>query len=949
MEKRPIKIKVLLIAFLIALNPICSFSLKAESVNIAKEEIVTIDEDGYEAYIATFSDVDYGETINLTEKNVSLSSDNSKYKENICGSEISGRIIPDDGFCTWEFNVTKKSKYIVAVEYIPAEASSGNIELVFKLDGKIPFSEISLVSFPRLYEQSTKDFETNISGNDIKPPVSEIFVWREKEIVDSAGNINTPFNFVLDEGTHTLTLEGSRGALAVKRISLKPYDEPLTYEEYISECNLKGYVAPEVGTSKYEGEKFSYKSSVSILPQTDKSSPVTTPQSPSELKLNTVGGESWKTIGDSIVWKIDVEQSGMYQIVLRFMQDTKDGIFTSRKLYIDGKLPFKEASALRFSFSSKWQCEALGDGQIPYTFYFEKGSHEITLEVTSGDTAEITSTVRQALNELNRIYRRITMITGNDPDINRDYGFKNLIPNEIEEMKVIKNDLQKSVDYINAQAGTSGSYVSVIQKIIFQLEKMTDNPRNIAKYLERFKSYLGALGEWTFNSSEQPLEIDSIYIQSAGAEIPKADCGIFKKLLFSVRSFLYSYIIDYNSIGQTGSDIVADNKLKIWIQSGRDQGEIIRELIDTDFSEKHNASITLEVVSSGLLESVLAGISPDVVLDNGETVPVDYSLRNAVVDLTEFSDFQEVSKRFSAASLRPVSYNGSVYAIPQTFDFYMFFYRTDLFGEYGFSVPKTWTELYKMIPALQRNGLGVGIPHNLNMYTTLLYQNGGELYKNAGLETNLSSNISVKTFIDFCEIFTLYDCSVSYDFANRFRSGEMPCGIATYSQYNQLTAFAPEIKGLWEMVPIPGTIQSDGNINNISVGGGSYMMLMQSSCKKELAWEFMKWYMSSEIQSQYAIKMESVLGNCAKVNSANVEALSKMTWSSKEYKNLFSQLQNVGAVPQVPGGYYLSRIVDFAFNRVYNNSEDPSEVITSYVKELNEELERKHKEFEKED
>jgi ABC-type glycerol-3-phosphate transport system substrate-binding protein len=357
----------------------------------------------------------------------------------------------------------------------------------------------------------------------------------------------------------------------------------------------------------------------------------------------------------------------------------------------------------------------------------------------------------------------------------------------------------------------------------------------------------------------------------------------------------------------------------------------------------------LEVVSSGLLESVLAGISPDVVLDNGETVPVDYSLRNAVVDLTKFSDFQEVSKRFSAASLRPVSYNGSVYAMPQTFDFYMFFYRTDLFDEYGFSVPKTWTELYKMIPALQRNGLGVGIPHDLNMYTTLLYQNSGELYKNDGLETNLSSNIAVKTFIDFCEIFTLYDCSVSYDFANRFRSGEMPCGIAAYSQYNQLTAFAPEIKGLWEMVPIPGTVQSDGNINNISVGGGSFMMLMQSSSNKELAWEFMKWYMSADIQSQYAIKMESILGNCAKVNSANVEALSKMTWSSKEYKNLFSQLQNVGAVPQVPGGYYLSRIVSFAFNRVYNKSEDPAEVITSYVKELNEELERKHQEFEKEE
>ena len=205
--------------------------------------------------------------------------------------------------------------------------------------------------------------------------------------------------------------------------------------------------------------------------------------------------------------------------------------------------------------------------------------------------------------------------------------------------------------------------------------------------------------------------------------------------------------------------------------------------------------------------------------------------------------------------------------------------------------------------------------------------------------------------MDFCELFTLYDSPVTFDFANRFRTGEMPLAIQNYTVYNQLIAFAPEIKGLWEMVPIPGTEDENGNINNVSVGTTTYMMLMETSQNKDTAWEFMKWYMSPQVQSDYGMRMESLLGNCAKVNSANNEALSLMAWSSSEYRNLTEQLKNVDAIPQVPGGYYLDRVLTFAFNRTYNGSEeqtmgeDPAEVLTQYVKEFNEELAQKRKEF----
>ncbi|MBR6509359.1 MAG: extracellular solute-binding protein, partial [Clostridia bacterium] len=602
-----------------------------------------------------------------------------------------------------------------------------------------------------------------------------------------------------------------------------------------------------------------------------------------------------------------------------------------------------------FNYDSDWQTKKLGSGDDTFKFYFEKGPHTLTLEVTAGDVAEIIGTVSKSINDLNRINRRIKLITGNKVDTNRDYNFKALIPEEIKEMAEIRKELQESVDYINEQAGSNGSFVSIIQKVIFQLEIMSETPRLIPKYLTRFQSNLGSLGEWLLSATEQPLKLDKIYIQPAGNEIPKADAGFFKSLWFNTKSFILSFATDYNSIGGESSGKEKET-LTVWVQTGRDQAQVIRELVDESFVKQNdNVSVKIQVVASGLLQSVLAGDSPDVVTDCAETLPLEYALRNATMDLTQFDDFEEVFSRFSEASIKPAKFRNKVYGMPQTFSYLMMFYRTDIFAEYGYTLPKTWTELCEMIPAFQRNGMEVGMPHSLDAYTTFLYQNGGKLYKGDGYATNLDDYTSITSFANLTEFFTLYDCPVTYNFANRFRSGELPLAIAAYTEYNQLTAFAPEIKGMWKMVPILGTMDKDGNINNLSVGNSTFTVIMNSSKNKELAWEFLKWFMSTEVQGKYAIQMESILGTCAKVASANTEALSNMTWSSSEYTELFKQMENVDNVPQVPGSYYLSRIVTFAFNRVYNNDENPKEVIGDYIKELNDELTRKRAEFGLED
>ncbi|HIW73409.1 MAG TPA: extracellular solute-binding protein [Firmicutes bacterium] len=858
-------------------------------------------------------------------------------------------VIDDDAFASFSFAVPATGWYEVEIDYMPASAGSGDVQQEWEIDGALPFRGTSLLSYPRRYAQNN-EFEKNMAGNERKPAVEEVFAWNTYAVSDPSGYVSGPYRFLFTQGEHTLTLKGNRGSLAVSAIRLCPPEQTPTYEEYVARHEAEGARRIEGAFEALEAEKIAYKSHQTILPDTDKTSPATTPQSAANLLLNVIGGDNFQNIGEQIGWEITVEESGFYQIGFRFKQSTADGIFTSRRLLVDGEVPFQEADALRFSYDAAWQNQWLG-GEEAYWIYLEAGAHTMALEVTMGDLAEMIGGVQAALSEMNAIYRRIITITGPSPDRYRDYGFEEMIPEELSRMGALAGELQEIVDGFDAAAGKGGSYTSIIKKIIFQLEAMSGKPRNIAKYLEQFKANLGSLGTWLLDAQKQPLQLDKVYVGSVGTALPKAEAGLFRRLQFGIENFVYSFMTDYSSIGASGGERY-DDTIKVWIQTGRDQAEILRNLIDSDFVSQTRTNVTMELVAAGsLLVSVLSGNAPDVCLNNPITEPINYATRGAAMDLTAFDDFEEVAAYFHESALTPYTFRDRTYGLPETFSFYMFFYRTDIFEELGLKEPQTWQDLLDLIAELQSQNLEMGIPHDLNAYAMLLYQNGGELYTEDGAETNIGSNEGLQSFLELTELFTLYDLPPTFDFANRFRSGEMPCGIQDYTMYNQMIAFAPEIRGNWKMVPVPGKPDADGNPQRISVGTGTAAMILSTSRQPQKSWEFLKWYLSSDVQSSFAVEMESLLGPAAKYATANMEALTRMTWSREEYDSLLTQMDEVMAVPQVPGGYYLQRILTFAFNRVYNSSgeqtmaENPVEVITEYIPELNQELARKRQEL----
>jgi len=192
----------------------------------------------------------------------------------------------------------------------------------------------------------------------------------------------------------------------------------------------------------------------------------------------------------------------------------------------------------------------------------------------------------------------------------------------------------------------------------------------------------------------------------------------------------------------------------------------------------------------------------------------------------------------------------------------------------------------------------------------------------------------------------MYSFPYTYDFANRFRTGEMPIGIAAYTgTYNHLTVFATELKGLWQFVPLPGIMDAEGNINNCSVSSVSAIVMLHGCDQEEGAWEFIKWHVGEQCQIDYSNEMVAILGPSAKHATANKTALESLPWTTSELENLMLQFNNLASIPNYPGTYIIGRYTKFAFLAAYNDKKNPVEELQSYIQSIDKEITRKREEF----
>ena len=207
---------------------------------------------------------------------------------------------------------------------------------------------------------------------------------------------------------------------------------------------------------------------------------------------------------------------------------------------------------------------------------------------------------------------------------------------------------------------------------------------------------------------------------------------------------------------------------------------------------------------------------------------------------------------------------------------------------------------------------------------------------------------AAEAFAQWCAYYADYGLPLSYDFYNRFRTGEMPMAVADYTVYLQLYAAAPEIKGFWDMVPVPGTVGEDGAVNDAVVGyGADCAIILGSSEKPESAWKFLDWFTSDDIQAAYGNLIEARLGTIGRYPTANKRAFQLLPVNAQLRGRIQEQWEKVMEVPQIPASYYVGRNLTNAYRRVIYYHENPRQTLHVYNNTINREIARKNAEIDR--
>lgn len=885
-----------------------------------------------------------------------LSEDNAAATEYLEKQAI--RLSPS-GYAEWTVEIPKDAAYLLRLDYAVEENMGQILEVMLTVDGEYPFREATGLTLKRLWQDAT-EIKQDSHGNDLVPEQREVVAWQQAALMDITGYTNDPYLVALTAGTHTVRLMAGDYPLYLAGASLG-FEQALdSYDKVLADWQAAGLKPVETPPLTYAAEATQLKSDRTIFPVYDLANGSTVPSEPGVIKRNVIGGTNWKKAGEWITYEVNAPEEGLYLLTLKYRQNISMDTTVYRDIYVNGEIPYAELEDVAFPFSFRWANVTLqtADGK-PLYVKLNKGPNLIRMETTTGACASLLLDVDALAKEMNDLYRRIIMVTSTSPDTMRDY----FLTGEIRGLEEMLADMARRANeyadrYEEINDGAS-QQSAVLRTVADQMQVFAEKPDKIPKGLATFREKITALTDWLLNNQEQPLELDYFILHSEGAEIPSATGHWWDNFLFSLRWFLATFSADYASLEEY-SEGGEQKVITAWISDGRDQATIMKDMIADSFTAETNIAVNVNLVQGGLIEAVLAGTAPDVAINVARGQPVNLASRSALMDLTRFEELDTVAQRFTDDALLPYTYRNGVYALPVTQTYQVMFYRTDIFRELELEVPQTWQQFMEVAAVLQRNNMKVGLPYTAitaagavevgvgakDLYPTLLMQGGGSFYNKDLTSTALDNQQALESFETWIGFYTDYGFDLSYDFATLFRSGEMPLCITAYPMYGTLSAVATEIRGCWEMTLLPGTAQEDGSVNRTAGASGSAAIILRDAKDPDACWQFLEWFTRKDTQADYGNRLENQLGEAARYATANLAAVELLNWSSQEKAALRAQRQWVREIPEVPGGYYVSRCLDNAFRSVVYDGDNPRKVFEKQVEIINSELERKRLELE---
>lgn len=840
--------------------------------------------------------------------------------------------------------------YTLSFDMAAGEAFLSAPEGQLLVDGAYPTADARRIVFPVYYQNSTDKFPLDRYGNEALIRQERLARWSRVPMRDANFSLKYPVQLFLTKGEHRFDFTVTQETMFLGSIYLEEFSGYPDYDQYLHNQSARDSSSVLL---EIEAEYPSYKNDTSIRPVSSRSLEVT-PYDTYRLLLNTIGGESWQRSGSAVYYEFTVPEDGYYFITFRFIQNFKDNFTVFRRITINGDVLFEQLNEVPFRYVLNWTDYTLG-GNTPYRVFLRKGRNVLGMEATNSPYHAAIERIKVALIDINNLSLEIRKLTGNQVDRYKEWVITDYIPDIEDRLRVLADELRADKQaFIEASQSDGSQEVLSYQMAIDNIEFLLQDPDKIPNFMNRFSEGSGSaaqlLGNLLPSLQNQPLALDKIFIHSPDTTPPRIEVPFYTSFVEGFKRFIHSFNPDpYQSIG------AGEDEIEVWVNRPRQYVDLLQTMTDQGFTRDTGIKVKFSIMpdESKLVLANAAGIQPDVALGVSTNIPYELAIRNALYDLRSFPDFDKFIRVYSPGALLHYIINDSVYAIPETQDFWVTFYRKDILDSLGIPVPKTWNEVIEILPELQRYNMNYNTPLSSGsgikgylVTAPYLFNYGAELYSPDGFATGLNSEEAIAAIRFMAESFTIYGMPLTTSsFYDSFRYGSLPIGVSNIETYVKMLTAAPELVGLWGLDLYPATVLPDGRELRYATGSAQASIMFAATDQPEESWKFLSWWMSTETQVDFQQQLVLNYGLEYLWNSANVEAFKYLAIPQEHKDVILKQWEWMQEPVKLPGSYMQERELSNAWNKIVFDGVNPRVAIDSAVIIINREITRKMEEF----
>ena len=820
--------------------------------------------------------------------------------------------------------------------------------LAMTVDGAYPFYECRNVKLESAWRRASEPSYDRYGDEMVTLPAKEAR-WEQKYLSDGTGRRTRPLLLELTAGEHILAFTVDEGTFLFGGVTLCA--EPVI-PQYAGSPAADG---DAIITLQAEAFTWANDSSVHAMMEYDVA---VDPYEVDHARMNVIDSDAFDTAGQSVTYAFTVEREGSYNLAFNYLQADKTDFPVFADIFVDGVIPSTAFEAYPLPYGASWQTRTLLDtAGKNLTLPLTAGEHTLTLRLTIAPIREVMEALDGIMYGVNDLALEITRVAGTNADKYRDLRLSDYIPGLSERLNGYASRLRDLEERYSVYSNTGGHAAAMASMLIAarQLESLAEKPDEIPYRISELSSSSNSANQYLANTIDSLLDnslgLDRIYLYQDGASLPAAP-GAGTSLSKTAQRFASSFTSQRYSTANTDR-----SHLQVWVNRSNQYVQIMQKMIDDGFTQETGIKVDISIMpdQTKLVLANSSGSSPDVATGINYTIPYELAIRGALADMTQFPDFAEVASVYEPGFFLTGTIGDSVYSMPETMNFWVLFYRTDVIEKLGIRIPETVNDMVDLLPELQMRGLNFYYPtagmlsmRNFHGTTPMLVQNGGSLYYDVAQKgTALGERASVKGFTALTDLFTIYNMPVNVDnFYQHFRNGDYPIGIADFYSYNLIRNAAPELDGSWAIALIPGTVRPDGSMSRATCGCADATVIFRSDAEREAkAWQFVRWWSSTEVQARFGRQVQSIYGDEYMWPTANMQAFALLPWDSEDKEVVRTFAAGVVDVARVPGTYMLEREMSNAFNDITVNGAGEQARIDKAVKTINREIRRKLEEF----